>query len=100
MYQCSKLQPVVLNIKNNLAGLVSCIEMLSQTEQPLQNIQAFLDALANLPNDYTQLTPEKQSDLQEIIKLAIAKYNLIDHPQLSNDQKALLTRFMLGVEEI
>ncbi|WP_040727209.1 MFS transporter [Thiomicrorhabdus sp. Kp2] len=82
------------------ACLVSCMEMLSQTQQTAENIKAFFDALAGLPNDYEHLTPEKQSDLQEITKLAIAKYKLIEHPQLSNDQKALLTRFMLGVEEI
>lgn len=82
------------------ACLVSCMEMLSQTQQTAENIKAFFDALAGLPNDYEHLTPEKQSDLQEITKLAIAKYKLIEHPQLSNDQKTLLTRFMLGVEEI
>lgn len=80
------------------ACLVSCMEMLSQTQQPAENIKAFFDALASLPNDYDQLTPEKQSDLQEIIKLAIAKYNLIEHSQLTNSQKALLTRFMMDVE--
>lgn len=82
------------------ASLVSCMEMLSQTEQPAANIQAFFDALAGLPNDYSHLTPEKQNDLQEITQLAIVKYNLMDNLQLSNHQKALLSRFMLGVEGV
>jgi len=82
------------------ACLVSCIEMLSQTEQPSKNIQAFFNALASLPKDYNHLTPEKQNDLQKIIKLAIAKYNLIEHPKLTNNQKNLLSRFMVSIEDI
>ena len=85
--------------ESTLASLVSCIEMLSQTEQPVENIQEFFAALESLPKDYPSLTPEKQQELQETIKLAIAKYDLMENHQLNNSQKNLLGKFILGMEQ-
>jgi len=87
-----------LNNEATLASLVSCIEMISQTQLPAESISPFFDALESLPKDYEHLTPEKQSELQETIKLAIAKYDLMESDQLNNKEKNLLSRFMLEIE--
>ncbi|GAB6069047.1 hypothetical protein JCM30760_01440 [Thiomicrorhabdus hydrogeniphila] len=89
-----------LNNKATQACLVSCMEIMSQTKLPAENVQAFLDALSALPKNYPNLTPEKQAELQEIIKLAIAKYKLIENPQLTQNQKSFLSRFMIGAETL
>jgi hypothetical protein len=82
------------------SALVTGMEMLAKCALPAEQVETFFVLLTEMPKRYTDLAPDKQEALQELIKRSTVQFGLLDNDKLTNAHHKVLADYLVGVEDI